>query len=43
LVTDPELRRRMGDAARRHVAARYDADRVYNGLIDRLVRLADDP
>lgn len=41
LLGDPELRRRMGRAAGKHAARRFDPDANYMGLIDRLVALAD--
>jgi glycosyltransferase involved in cell wall biosynthesis len=40
LLVDAPLRRQMGLAAARHVREHYDPDRVYNQLMDRLVRLA---
>ena len=41
LVSSADLRCRMGEAARRHVAAEFDAHRVYNQFVNRLVALAD--
>lgn len=41
LLNSADLRRQMGEAARRYVAAEFDAHRVYNRFIDGLVNLAD--
>ena len=41
LLSDRQLRRQMGEAGRRHVAAEFNARRVYNRFIDRLVAVAD--
>jgi glycosyltransferase involved in cell wall biosynthesis len=39
LVENPELRAQMSTAARKHAKENYDADRVYNALMDRLCTL----
>ena len=39
LVENPELRTQMSAAARKHANENYDADRVYNALVDRLCLL----
>jgi glycosyltransferase involved in cell wall biosynthesis len=41
LLPDPDLRLRMGRAAREHMARHFDPDVNYNRFLDRLVALAD--
>ncbi len=41
LVDDANLRRRMGDAAREHIRARFDPDCNYAIFLDLLTRMAD--
>lgn len=43
LIHDFDLRERFGRAAREHIAVNFNADREFNRLFDRLVRLADQP
>lgn len=45
LLDDEVLRTGMGEAARAHIAANFNPDVWYNGLLDHMVRLAaeDDP
>ncbi|MEO1129454.1 MAG: glycosyltransferase family 4 protein, partial [Planctomycetota bacterium] len=42
LIADPDLRERLGRAARQRVLEQFNPDRSYGGLIDRLVQLADE-
>jgi glycosyltransferase involved in cell wall biosynthesis len=41
LVTDPALRANMSAATRAHAMQHYDADKIYNALIDRLFALGE--
>jgi glycosyltransferase involved in cell wall biosynthesis len=41
LLEDPPLRRRMGDAARRHAEEHFSADRWYPRLFELLTAVAD--